>query len=365
MNRIDRSIWNDWTGTFIAASENARGSGRKSAPGARAAARGARFPLKGLAVSLLLAFGSNVYAAPIGGAVSAGSASIAGSAGTTTINQGSQNVAINWQSFSIGQGETVRFVQPNSSSIALNRVLGSDASSILGSLSANGKVFLLNPNGILFGKGAQVNVGGLIASTLSITDSDFMAGKYRFAGASNAAILNQGSINADGGYVALLGANVSNQGVISAKLGTVTLAAGKAMTLDVAGDGLLNVTVNEGAVNALAQNGGLIQANGGLVLLTAQAAGNLLQSAVNNTGVIQAQTVENRNGTIRLMAGMQNGSVNVGGTLDASAPSGGNGGFIETSAATVNVANDAKVTTTAVLIPAFWRGAASIATDPG
>ena len=347
MNRIDRSIWNDRTGTFIAASEDARGSGKKSAPGARAAARGARFPLKGLAVSLLLAFGSNVYAAPIGGAVSAGSASIAGSAGKTTINQGSQNVAINWQSFSIGQGETVRFVQPNGSSIALNRVLGSDASSILGSLSANGKVFLLNPNGILFGKGAQVNVGGLIASTLSITDSDFMAGKYRFAGASNAAILNQGSINADGGYVALLGANVSNQGIISAKLGTVTLAAGKAMTLDVAGDGLLNVTVNEGAVNALAQNGGLIQANGGLVLLTAQAAGNLLQSAVNNTGVIQAQTVENRNGTIRLMAGMQSGSVNVGGTLDASAPSGGNGGFIETSAATVNVANDAKVTTAA------------------
>ncbi len=213
------------------------------------------------------------YAAPTGGVVSAGSASIAGGAGKTTINQSSQNAAINWQSFSIGQGEAVQFVQPNSSSVALNRVLGSDPSSILGSLSANGKVFLVNPNGILFGKGAQVNVGGLVASTLNITDSDFMAGKYKFAGAGNGTILNQGSINADGGYVALLGANVSNEGVISARLGTVALAAGNAITLDVAGDGLLNVTVNQGAVNALAQNGGLIQADGGQVLLTAQVGG--------------------------------------------------------------------------------------------
>ena len=332
MNRIYRSIWNDKTGTFVAASENAKSCGRKSSPGASAVTSGARFALKGLALSLMLAFGSNAYAGPTGGVVSAGSASIAGGAGTTTINQSSQNVAINWQSFSIGQGEAVRFVQPNSSSVALNRVLGSDPSSILGSLSANGKVFLVNPNGILFGQGAQVNVGGLVASTLNITDSDFMAGKYNFSGASKGSILNQGSINADGGYVALLGANVSNQGVISAKLGTVALAAGNAITLDVAGDGLLNVTVNQGAVNALAQNGGLIQADGGQVLLTAQAAGTLLQSAVNNTGVIQAQTIENHNGTIRLLGDMQSGTVNVGGTLDASAPNGGNGGFIETSA---------------------------------
>ena len=137
--------------------------------------------------------------------------------------------------------------------------------------------------------------------------------------------------------------------MISAKLGTVALAAGNAITLDVAGDGLLNVTVNQGAVNALVQNGGLIQADGGQVLLTAQAAGNLLQSVVNNTGVIQAQTIENHNGTIRLLGDMQSGTVNVGGTLDASAPNGGNGGFIETSAANVNIASDAKITTAAPL----------------
>ncbi len=289
-------------------------------------ARGPRFALNGLAVSVMLAFGSNGYALPTGGAVSAGSANIASGAGSMTINQSSQNVAINWQSFSIGTTEAVQFVQPNSSSVALNRVLGADGSSIMGSLSANGKVFLVNPNGILFGKGAQVNVGGLVASTRNIADSDFMAGNYKFAGSSSGTIVNQGSINADGGYVALLGASVSNDGVISARLGTVALAAGNAMTLDVAGDGLLNVMVNQGAVNALAQNGGLIRADGGQVLLSAQSAGNLLQSAVNNTGAIQAQTVENRNGTIRLLGDIQSGTVSVGGTLDASGTGAGQTG---------------------------------------
>ncbi len=237
-----------------------------------------------------------------------------------TVNQTSQNVALNWQSFNIGQGETVRFVQPNSSAVALNRVLGADPSSILGNLSANGKVFLVNPNGILFGQGAPVNVGGLVASTLNISDSDFMAGNYKFTGAATAASSTRAASSADGGYVALLGANVSNQGVIAARLGTVALAAGNAITLDVAGDGLLNVAVNQGAVNALVQNGGLIQADGGQVLLSAQGAGQLLQTAVNNTGVIQAQTLENHNGTIKLLGDMQSGTVNVAGTLDASAP---------------------------------------------
>ncbi|MCK9382487.1 MAG: filamentous hemagglutinin N-terminal domain-containing protein [Sulfuritalea sp.] len=324
MNFTYRSTGDDKSGTFIAACDNS--TGKKSSPGANAVTGTASFALKGLAVSLMLAFGPGAYALPVGGVVAAGGASISSAAGSTTINQSTQNAAINWQSFSIGQGEAVQFMQPNSSSVALNRVLGADASSILGSMSANGKVFLVNPNGILFGKGAQVNVGGLVASTLNITDSDFMAGRYQFAGSSGASVLNQGSINADGGYVALLGANVGNDGVISARLGTVALAAGNAITLDVAGDGLLNVTVSQGAVDALVQNGGLIQADGGQVLLTAQSAGNLLQSAVNNTGVIQAQTIENHNGTIRLLGDMQSGTVSVSGTLDASGTGAGQTG---------------------------------------
>ncbi|OGB26751.1 MAG: filamentous hemagglutinin [Burkholderiales bacterium RIFCSPLOWO2_02_FULL_57_36] len=347
MNNIYRSIWNDKTGTFVAVSENAGSAGKKSSSRISVAGAASRFGLKALSLSVMLAFGANVHASPVGGVVVEGGASINSGATTTTINQSTQNTVINWKSFNIAQGQTVQFVQPNASSVALNRVISANPSSILGTLSANGKVFLVNPNGILFGQGASVNVGGLVASTLNITNSNFMAGNYTFTGDGAGSVLNQGTINASGGYVALLGANVSNQGVISANLGTVALAAGNAMTLDMAGDGLLNVTVNQGAVNALVENGGLIRADGGRVLMTTQGAGSLLQTAVNNTGVIQAQTIENRNGTILLLGDMQSGTVNVAGTLDASAPNGGNGGFIETSAAHVKIHDGKRVTTVA------------------
>ncbi|MGA8786899.1 MAG: filamentous hemagglutinin N-terminal domain-containing protein, partial [Polaromonas sp.] len=348
MNIIHSSIWNDQTGTFVAVSENTRSAGKKISSCTSAAVGAGSFGLKLLAVSLMMACGASAYAQPVGGVVSAGAATIGGTSGNMTITQTTPNVAINWQSFGIKAGESVQFVQPGSSSVALNRVIGADPSSILGSLSSNGKVFLVNPNGILFGQGASVNVGGLLASTLAISDTNFMARNYQFSGAGTGTVLNQGAINAaTGGYVALLGANVSNQGVISAQLGTVALAAGNAVTLDMAGDKLLNITVDQGAVNALVENGGMIRADGGQVLMTTQAAGSLLANAVNNTGVIQAQTLQNVGGTIMLLGGMSSGTVNVGGTLDASAPNGGNGGFIETSAAQVKVQDNVHVTTAA------------------
>ena len=261
---------------------------------------------------------------------------------------GSSSVVINWQSFNIGADQSVQFIQPGSSSVALNRVLGADPSVILGSLTSNGTVFLLNPNGILFGADSSVSVGGLVATTMNINDADFMSGNYVFTGAGNGSVVNRGDINArDGGYVALMGRSVNNDGVISARLGNVLLAGAEAVTLDVAGDGLLNVSVSQGAVNALVQNGGMIRADGGQVLMTAQAAGDLLNTTVNNTGVIQAQTIENRNGTILLLGDMRTGSVNVSGVLDASAPNGGNGGFIESSAAHVNVHSGVLITTAA------------------
>lgn len=336
MNRIHGSILTSPTGKTTMTHAGAR-----------------RHAIHALSGALLLAIAATAHAGdpvggPVGGVVAAGGANIASNGFNTTITQSTSNVVINWQGFSIGTGHTVQFVQPGSSSVALNRVLGADPSVILGTLTSNGKVFLLNPNGILFGKGASVNVGGLVASTMKIADGDFMAGKYAFTDAGTGSIVNQGNINAaDGGYVALMGRSVSNQGAISARLGTVALAAGEAVTLDVAGDGLLNVSVSQGAMNALAENGGMIRADGGRVLLTAQAAGNLLNTVVNNTGVIQAQTIENRNGTILLLGDMQTGTLNVGGTLDASAPGGGNGGFIETSAAHVNIRDGVRVSTAA------------------
>ena len=349
MNLIHRSIWNDKTGTFVAVSENACSAGKRAGPGVNAVGQATGFALKSLAVASMLSFGATGYALPTGGAVVAGSAGIASTVNTTTITQSTQNAVINWQSFGIAAGQSVQFVQPNNSSVTLNRVLGANPSAIFGNLSANGQVFLVNPSGILFGKGASVNVGGLVASTLNITDANFMTGKYIFSNPGGGTVVNQGVINADGGYAALLGTSVSNQGNISARMGTVALAAGNGVTLDLVGDKLLNVTVDQGAVNALVENGGLIQADGGLVLMTAQGAGNLLSTVVNNTGVIRAQTLSNVKGVIKLLADMGSGVVNVNGTLDASAPNGGNGGFIETSAAHVNVKDAARITTASAL----------------
>ena len=287
-----------------------------------------------------------VHAAPLGGQVTAGSAQISQSGATTTITQQSANASLSWQGFNVSSNETVNFVQPNASSIAVNRILGNSGSLIFGHLNANGQVWLINPNGILFGQGSQINVGGLVASTLDIADSSITSNTRQFKGNGLGSIINQGSITAaPGGYIALLGNQVSNQGYLSAQLGTIALGAGSATTLTFNGNQLLHLQVDESTLNNLAENKQLIQADGGQVIMSAGAKDSILASVVNNTGTVQAQTVENHNGTITLLGGMTAGTTNVDGTLDASAPNGGNGGFIETSAANVKVADTAKVTT--------------------
>ena len=306
MNHAYRLIWNAAHGAYVPAPETARGRGKQS--------KG-----KALVAALLAGTAGQALALPTDGQVSLGQGSIASTDGTMTVTQSSQNLAINWNSFNVAQGETVSFVQPNSSAIALNRVVGSDPSSIYGTLQANGQVFLVNPNGILFGQGAQVNAGGLVASSLDISDQDFAAGNYSFSG-TGGSVVNQGSLTAqDGGYVALLGGQVSNEGTIAARLGSVALAAGEQVSLDFAGDQLLSVQVDKGALQALAQNKQLIQAEGGQVILTAKAAEGLLNSVVNNEGVIEAGSLSNRNGVIRLEGDRL---VNAG-TLDASGETGG------------------------------------------
>lgn len=343
MNRIDPTRAIDG-----AAAPSPTVRGRSAAHARTPRGRAATLARCSLSAAVLLAIATAAHATPVGGVVTSGTARITNTGAGTTINQSTSRVVISWQGFSIGPGQTVQFVQPGSTSVALNRVLGADPSVILGSLTSNGHVFLLNPNGIVFGAGSSVNVGGLVATTMALADADFLAGNYAFADAGAGAVVNRGTLTAaDGGYVALMGRSVSNQGVISARLGSVALAAGEAVTLDVAGDGLLSVSVSRGAVDALVDNGGVIRTDGGRVLLSAQAAGQLLDTVVNNTGVIQARTIENRNGSIMLLGDMQSGTVNVGGSLDASAPDGGDGGFIETSAATVNIAEGVRVSTAA------------------
>jgi filamentous hemagglutinin family protein len=297
---------------------------------------------------LLAAAGIQAHALPVGGQVSSGQGVISQDASSLTVRQDSSKLAVNWQSFGIGSSERVTFAQPSADAVALNRILGNEPSQIYGRLNANGKVFLLNPNGVLFGSSAQVDVGGLVASTLQLSDADFMAGKYTFAG-NGGTVSNQGTITAaDGGYVALLGGQVSNDGHISARLGTVALAAGKRVTLEFGGDQLLNLQLEQGVAEALAQNRQLIQADGGRVLLTARGQDALLAGVVNNSGIIEAHTVAQQGGVIRLLASMDGDRVQVGGTLDASAPNGGNGGLIETSGARVQVTGGARITAAAL-----------------
>ena len=228
-------------------------------------------------------------AEPTGGQISAGTGAIVQAGTTTTITQSSQNLAINWQNFSIGSNEAVRFNQPNAASIALNRVTGQNPSQILGSLSANGQVFVLNPNGVLFGASAQVDVGGLVASTLSMSNADFMAGNYQFNNGGKAgSVVNQGTLNAaNGGYIALLAPEVRNEGVITATLGTAVLAAGDKVTLNINNGSLMSYSIDQGSLNALAENKQLIVADGGQVFMSAKAADALSTAVVNNTGIIE------------------------------------------------------------------------------
>ncbi|WP_217645999.1 YDG domain-containing protein [Collimonas sp. OK307] len=336
MNHIYRLVWSTVTNGWIAVAETTRGRGK-----------GGRRKLVAAALSLTAIA---AQAAPTGGQLVSGAGSIKQSGSTTTINQASQNLSVNWTGFNIAPQETVNFVQPSASAIAVNRVFDTNGTQILGRLNANGQVYLINPNGILFGAGAQVNVGGLVASTLDVRDASLSGNTRTFSGGGSGSVVNQGTITAaNGGYVALLGNHVSNQGTISAQQGAVALGAGNAVTLTFSGNSLLQMQVDQSVLNSVAENGGLIQADGGRVIMTAGAKDALLASVVNNTGVIEARTVENQGGTITLLGGMAAGTVNVGGTLDASAPNGGNGGFIETSAANVKVANNAKITTAAAL----------------
>ncbi|SMD04444.1 filamentous hemagglutinin family N-terminal domain-containing protein, partial [Sporomusa malonica] len=297
-----------------------------------------------LAAGIFLFPVTGANASPSGGQIVSGSGQISQQGGNSTITQTTDKLGINWQNFNIAKGETVRFIQPSANSVALNRVLGSDASAIYGTLSANGKVFLINPNGILFAPGSQVNVGGIVASTMNMTDSDFQAGRYKLSGNGKGSVINQGTITAtDGGYVALLGTQAKNEGIITANQGTVVLAGGKAATLDFTGDGLLNLAIDQKALAASAANSGLIQVNGGQVVMTAGTANTLAGTVVNNSGVIKAQSAVNKNGVI-ILDGGPNGTVTNSGILDVNGRNAGQtGGTIKVLGEKVELTGQAKL----------------------
>ncbi|MFS9421735.1 filamentous hemagglutinin N-terminal domain-containing protein, partial [Citrobacter sp. C411] len=256
---------------------------------------------------------------PTGGNIFAGQGSISSSGNQMTVNQNSQNMVANWNSFDIGQNHTVEFIQPSSSAAVLNRVTGGHESRILGSLKANGQVFLINPNGVVFGGGARVNTSGFMVATKSISDADFMNGSRTFSGGSQpgAQIINQGSLTTTkGGFIVLAADQVKNSGHITTLSGRTALVATDAVTLQLDGQGLTSVTTTGSVVNALVENRGLISATDGQVWLTARGRDMLLNSVMNNSGTVDATGLSERGGSIVLDGG-DSGVVSQSGTLHA------------------------------------------------
>ncbi|WP_428024615.1 filamentous hemagglutinin N-terminal domain-containing protein [Arcobacter sp.] len=277
-----------------------------------------------LVVSALIGSATILSASPTGGTVTSGSAAISQSGSVTNITQSTQKASINWQSFSIAQNETVNFNQPNSSSITLNRVVGNESSVINGALNANGQVWILNSNGVLFGKNASINTAGLLATTAKLSDVDFQNGNYNFKDSTSNSVVNEGTITiSDGGSVVLASNEVRNSGTIKAVKGKVHLVGASEYSINLNGNSLVNLSVDKGVLDAMVENSGTVLADGGEIYLTTNAVDELLKGVVNNTGIIEANSLDGLTGKVELFA--HGGEVQVAGTITAK------DGFIETS----------------------------------
>lgn len=239
-------------------------------------------------------------AQPMGGIVRGGTGAITQTASNTTINQSTQRLAVDWQSFNVGSKQSVTFQQPNAQAIALNTVTGPNPSQIAGRIDANGQVVLVNQSGVTFYKGAQVNTAGLMVSASATDRGAFMnGGKIAFdqPGNPNARVINNGNITISGaGLASLVAPSVANAGVINAQLGHVVLAGARTATLDLYGDKLVTVNVTgavtqaPGGGEALVTNTGVIRADGGTVQLTARAVDGVVTNLVTAGGKVQART---------------------------------------------------------------------------
>jgi filamentous hemagglutinin family protein len=290
--------------------------------------------LAAIALKAALLLGTSLaHANPEDGRVVRGSASISTDGSVVTVTQTSKKAVIDWRSFSIGGNETVRFQQPSAKALAVNRVTGGEGSTIDGRLLANGRLVLSNPNGITFGARSRVDVAGLVATTARLADRDLEAALtddvWRFTDAPPGSfVVNRGTISvADGGLAAFVAPWVANEGVITARLGRVRLASGSAFTVDLFGDDLLRIAVDDrlagelGAapdgVEARLEQSGRITADGGLVALEVATARDIVDRVINLDGIVQARAISRDGGQIVLRGG-ETGAVDVAGTLDAS-----------------------------------------------
>ena len=204
-------------------------------------------------------------------------------AGVTTITN-SPNAIIHWQNFSIAENEITRFVQENGQSAVLNRIIGENPSTILGELASNGKVFLINPNGIVFGAGATIDTQGLLASSLNLSDQDFLSGNYHFSAGSTAGnIVNEGIIHAGkDGNILLIAPSITNNGIIKSEGGKITLAAGQELTVTDLDNPSIRFQIT--APNNSVVNIGKLLTEGGAV--------NVFANSIYHSGEINADSVK-------------------------------------------------------------------------
>ncbi len=288
-------------------------------------------------VLALVAF-TPALANPVGGVVVDGSAIINDNGAIVRVEQGSNSAIIDWQTFNVAPGERVEYEQPGATAVTLNRILGPGASLIDGELEAPGRIFIINGDGVIFGDQARIDVNGLLATTMDISNADFMAGDYKFdqPGDIGAQVVNHGVITAaDAGMVALVAPNVENSGVIAARLGEVALASGEAFTLDFFGDGLVTFAATKvsGAATGSINVTGVVDAEAGAIYLTASEARNFVETVINVESDLVARSATMSGGKI-ILSGGDNGKISVSGTLDAS---GVDGGEIDIAAGMVDI----------------------------
>ena len=369
MNRIYKLKFDKRRNELVVVSEITTGVGNAKATGSVEGEKSPRRGVRAMALSLLSGMMIMAHPAmsanlPTGGQIVAGSGSIQTPSGNQmNIHQNSQNMVANWNSFDIGKGNTVQFDQPSSSAVALNRVVGGGESQIMGNLKANGQVFLVNPNGVLFGEGASVSTSGFVASTRDIKNDDFMNRRYTFSGGqkTGAAIVNQGELTTNaGGYIVLAADRVSNSGTIRTPGGKTVLAASERVTLQLDNGGLMSAQVTGDVVNALVENRGLVSARDGQVYLTALGRDMLMNTVLNVSGVVEASGMHRQEGNIVLDGG-DSGVVHLSGALQADNAS-GQGGKVVVQGKNILLDKGSSITATGgqgggeVYVGGGWQG---------
>lgn len=290
-----------------------------------------------------LAF-QDAVAGPAGATYNPAEVSVTQSGNATTVSQSTNRAVIDWQSFNVGRNESVHFAQPGAASSTLNRVQAGQESVIAGRITAPGQVIIQNSNGVIFTDSAKIDVGSLVATSVGISARNFAEGKLIFDQAGNPAarVRNEGQISvADKGLAAFVAPGVANAGVITAKSGVVVMAAGQAATIDLYGDGLVSVAITDPAtgkpagMDALVQQGGVIRADGGTVILTAEAAAGIVNSAINMSGLVQARSTSTQGGKVALVSG--SGGVKVAGRIDASSEGAAPAGSVQIAGTSVGI----------------------------